>query len=73
MADLQCACGAVLVEEVTDRGVRPRGADKAIVFRRTTDHVVCDACLTSYDVAALSALASGADQLKLRLILDELE
>lgn len=73
MSELRCSCGSILVDQVTDRGVRPRGADTAIVFRRTTDHVICDACLTSYDVPALLALASGTDEAKLRIILRELD
>lgn len=69
---LHCECGATLLDEVTSRGVRPRGADEDIVFRRTTDHVICDACMTSYDVSALHRLAEGEDQARLKIILDEL-
>lgn len=50
-----CTCGAVLVEEVSDKGVRPVGSDEVIPFRRTTDHVVCQECYRSYEVRALIA------------------
>jgi hypothetical protein len=69
---VHCDCGAVLVEEVTDRGVRPLGAEKAIVFRRTTDHVICSSCMTSFDVEGLHRLSTGDDQSRLRIILDGL-
>ncbi len=47
------SCGAVLVAEVTDEGVRPVGAEDVIPFRRTTDYVVCTECFESYAVRAL--------------------
>ena len=54
MADqIRCTCGAVLVEEITEVGVRPVGSDEVLPFRRTTDYVICPACFESYEVAAL--------------------
>ena len=50
-----CTCGAVLLEEVTAEGVRPLGSDEVIVFRRTTDYVVCSSCFESYDARSLIA------------------
>lgn len=50
------SCGAVLVAEVTDEGVRPVGADDVIPFRRTTDYVVCTECFESYAVRALKEM-----------------
>lgn len=58
MTGIRCTCGALLVEEVTPVGVRPRNQDEAIVFRRTTDHVICDHCFSSYDVRGLLQLAT---------------
>lgn len=43
----------MLVEEVTPSGVRPLGAPEPIIFRRTTDYVVCSNCFESYDARAL--------------------
>ncbi|MFP5225002.1 MAG: hypothetical protein ACLGH3_05550 [Actinomycetota bacterium] len=70
---VHCECGAVLVEEVTDRGVRPLDSEEAIVFRRTTDHVICGSCMTSFDVEGLHRLSTGEDQSRLRIILDDLD
>ena len=70
---ITCECGAVLVDEVTSTGVRPRGAEDSIVFRRTTDHVVCDACFSSYDVRALISRASGEDSIRLIELVDRLD
>lgn len=50
-----CRCGAVLVEETTERGVKPVGAAEPITFRRTTDYVICPECLSVYSVRALLA------------------
>lgn len=50
---IHCSCGAVLVEEVTAAGVRPVGGTEILPFRRTTDHVICGSCFTSYDVRSL--------------------
>jgi hypothetical protein len=58
MPGINCVCGALLVDEVTATGVRPRGQTEALVFRRTTDHVICDRCFASYDVRGLLELAS---------------
>lgn len=58
MSGIRCTCGALLVEEVTAVGVRPRDQAEPIVFRRTTDHVICDHCFASYDVRGLLQLAS---------------
>lgn len=57
-----CGCGAVLVEEITETGVRPVGSDELIPFRRTTDYVVCASCFESYDVRGLIARHRGEDQ-----------
>jgi hypothetical protein len=56
-----CRCGAPLVEEVTDRGVRPVGGGEFIPFMRTTDYVMCAECLRTYNVRALMAQAEGAE------------
>lgn len=45
-----CRCGALIVEEVTETGVKPVGADKPIVFRRRTDYIICPSCLAVYNV-----------------------
>jgi hypothetical protein len=60
-----CACGAVLVDEVTSMGVRPIGSDILVPFRRTTDHVVCVECLRSYNVRALIERAEDAEVIDL--------
>jgi len=56
-----CSCGEVLVEEVTDAGVRPPGADEVFPFRRTTDYVVCAACMLAYDVRSLMARSKDVE------------
>jgi hypothetical protein len=56
-----CICGAPLVEDVTDRGVHPVGGGPLIPFRRTTDYVMCDTCLRTYDVRSLMARAETAE------------
>ncbi|HEX9775538.1 MAG TPA: hypothetical protein VGB83_08150 [Actinomycetota bacterium] len=61
MDPITCTCGAILVEEITKTGVRPVGAAEPIVFRRTTDYVVCPSCLTSYGVRDLMKRARSAD------------
>jgi hypothetical protein len=58
---IMCICGAALVEEVTDRGVRPVGGGDFIPFRRTTDYVMCARCLRTYDVRSLMARAETAE------------
>jgi len=58
---IACICGAPLVEEVTERGVRPVGGGDLIPFRRTTDYVMCARCLRTYDVRSLVARAETAD------------
>ena len=58
---IACICGAPLVEEVTDRGVRPVGGGALIPFRRTTDYVMCANCLRTYDVRSLMSRAETAD------------
>jgi len=58
---ISCICGAALVEEVTDRGVRPVGGGALIPFRRTTDYVMCERCLRTYDVRSLMARAESAE------------
>lgn len=55
---VRCSCGAVLLEAVTDTGVKPVGADEAIVFRRKTDFVICPECLTTYSAYLLLTGAS---------------
>lgn len=72
MSGIICECGAILVEEVTPTGVRPRGAEEPIVFRRTTDHVVCDHCFASYDARELLKLSSGEASSKLETIIENL-
>lgn len=70
MSVIRCTCGALLVDEVTLTGVRPTGGEP-LVFRRTTDHVVCSACLRSYDVRSLIQIATGEDAALLsRLVID---
>lgn len=51
--EIYCECGAVLVAEVTQAGVRPPGTDEVIPFRRTTDYVLCGSCMMSYDAPSL--------------------
>lgn len=48
-----CTCGAVLVAEVTREGVRPVGSEEIVAFRRTTDWVMCPACLKTYEIRTL--------------------
>lgn len=50
-----CTCGEVLVEDVTDAGVKPVGGDAVVAFRRTTDYVMCLSCLQSFGVRSLIA------------------
>ncbi|HMC68799.1 MAG TPA: hypothetical protein VKJ07_06570 [Mycobacteriales bacterium] len=61
---INCICGAPLVEEVTDRGVYPMGGGPFIPFQRTTDYVMCDACLRTYDVRSLMARAETAETIE---------
>jgi hypothetical protein len=56
-----CKCGVPLVEEVTERGVRPVGGGAFIPFKRTTDYVMCAECLRTYDVRSLMAQAETAE------------
>lgn len=72
MSGISCECGAVLVEEVTSTGVRPRGASEPIIFRRVTDHVVCDACFASYDARELLKRASGEESEALSSMIDRM-
>ena len=60
-ARITCICGASLVEDVTDRGVYPVGGGPFIPFKRTTDYVMCDSCLRTYDVRSLMARAETAE------------
>lgn len=62
-----CTCGAVLVEDVTAAGVKPVGSDELIIFRRTTDYVMCAACLKTYGVRDLIA------RVREREVIDRLE
>lgn len=55
-----CDCGTVLVEEVTEEGVKPVGGDP-IPFRRTTDYVICSNCYSVYNVRTLAAGGSLTD------------
>jgi len=74
MSGIRCTCGALLVEEVTPVGVRPRDQAEPIVFRRTTDHVICDHCFASYDVRGLLTLASDeGDAAMLGKLADQLD
>jgi len=59
-----CICGAPLVEDVTDRGVYPVGGGPLIPFRRTTDYVMCDTCLRTYDVRSLMARAESVETIE---------
>jgi hypothetical protein len=59
-----CTCGAVLVEEVTATGVRPVGADEPIVFRRTTDYIICQACFESYNARSLIERAESLEDIE---------
>lgn len=56
-----CTCGAVLVEDVTDAGVKPVGGANLVRFRRTTDFVMCGSCLKSYGVRELIARVGERD------------
>jgi hypothetical protein len=60
-SSILCVCGAVLVEDVTEEGIRPVGGASIIRFRRTTDYVMCAECLRSYDVRSLIAQAIGRE------------
>jgi hypothetical protein len=64
---IACICGAPLVEEVTERGVRPVGGGPFIPFQRTTDYVMCATCLRTYDVRSLMTQAETAE------VIDSLE
>jgi hypothetical protein len=59
--EILCRCGALLVEEVTERGVRPVGGGSFIPFRRTTDYVMCGECLRTYNVQSLIQQAETAE------------
>jgi hypothetical protein len=61
VAGISCICGAPLVEQVTDRGIYPVGGGAFIPFRRTTDYVMCDRCLRTYNVRSLMARAETAE------------
>ena len=56
---VHCSCGALLVEEVTDAGVRLPGADSILRLRRRTDYVVCQSCMLAYSVRSLMAGGDG--------------
>jgi tRNA(Ile2) C34 agmatinyltransferase TiaS len=58
---MTCMCGAKLVDEVTEEGVRPVGASELVRFSRKTDFVMCGACARTYDVRSLIARAVEAD------------
>jgi hypothetical protein len=58
---IACVCGAALVEDVTERGVRPVGGGAFIPFQRTTDYVMCAECLRTYDVRSLMTQAETAE------------
>jgi len=58
---ITCICGALLVEEVTERGVRPVGGGAFIQFQRATDYVMCAECLRTYNVRSLMAQAETAE------------
>ncbi|MCA1830194.1 MAG: hypothetical protein ABR552_02885 [Actinomycetota bacterium] len=70
--EIFCECGVVLVDGVSDAGVRPIGSNEWLPFRRTTDYVMCERCLRSYgvrellarteDVAVISLLERMADR-----------
>ncbi len=53
MGAIRCVCGAALVEDITETGVRPVGGKAVIPLRRTTDYILCEACLRTYTLAAL--------------------
>ncbi len=55
-----CECGAPLVEDVSDRGVKPIGGADWVPFRRTTDYVMCEKCLRTYGVRQLLARTEDA-------------
>jgi hypothetical protein len=59
-----CICGAPLVDDVNDRGVYPVGGGPLIPFRRTTDYVMCEACLRTYDVRSLMARAESVEAIE---------
>jgi hypothetical protein len=61
---IDCACGEVLVEEIDARGIRPVGGTEFIQFRRTTDYVMCEHCLRTYNMPALIEKAEGADTIE---------
>jgi hypothetical protein len=44
---LMCVCGQPLAEAVTPEGVVLPGGEQ-VRFRRTTDYVICNACLRMY-------------------------
>jgi Trk K+ transport system NAD-binding subunit len=67
MERITCTCGEPLVEDVTDAGVRPVGATEVVAFRRTTDYVMCTACLKTYGVRSLIA------RVRDREVIDRLE
>ena len=48
----------------TDRGIYPVGGGALIPFRRTTDYVMCDSCLRTYDVRSLMARAETAEAIE---------
>ncbi|HVL32046.1 MAG TPA: hypothetical protein VM600_00510 [Actinomycetota bacterium] len=58
---ITCSCGALLVEDVDERGVRPVGSDGFITFRRTTDYVMCEKCMAMYDVRSLIEKATSSE------------
>ena len=58
---IACVCGALLVEEVTEHGVRPVGGGAFIPFQRATDYVMCAECLRTYDVRSLMKQAETAE------------
>ena len=58
---IYCTCGEMLVEEVTQAGVRAPGAEAVTPFRRTTDYVICSKCFLAYDVRSLMARAQSRE------------
>jgi hypothetical protein len=49
---LDCRCGALLLDDLTQEGVTPVGGEP-IRFRRTTDYVACVSCHSVYRIGDL--------------------
>ena len=49
---LDCRCGALLLDDLTQEGVTPVGGEP-IRFRRTTDYVACASCHSVYRIGDL--------------------